>query len=182
MAAVREPREPSMKPLSWVRWRRGSSAGWLARRSLRTAKRRVEVEPFGDAKRKFAGVLEFFEGEEVFPVGVVLDAGDAVGEDVGDGDGESLAALFEGWRRNFAGDEGVGGGFAKDAGGIAGGVAIDFGAGRVGGGGGDAGGGEGGGVGDGHVPVDAAEDGGMASGNGVEVGACGKCARSAQRV
>ncbi len=119
-------------------------------------------------------MFEFFEGEEVVPVGVVLDAGDAVGENVGDGDGESLAALFEGWRRNFAVDEAVGCAFAKDAGGIAGGVAVDLCAGRVGGGGGDVGCGEGGGVGDGHVAVDAAEDGGMAGCDGVEVGAGGE--------
>ena len=46
-------------------------------------------------------MFELFEGEEVFPVGVVLHAGDAVGDDVGDCDCEGLAALFEGWRRNF---------------------------------------------------------------------------------
>ncbi len=56
----------------------------------------VEVEPFGDAEGELAGVLELFEGEEVFPVGVVLDGGDAVGEDVGDGDGEGLATLLRG--------------------------------------------------------------------------------------
>ena len=134
----------------------------------------VEVDPLGDAEGEFVGVLEFFEGEEVVPVGVVLDAGDAVGEDVGDGDGEGLAALFEGRRRNFAEDEGVGGCFAEDAGGGAGGVAVDLGAGGVGGGGGDVGGGEGGGVGDGHVAVDAAEDGGVAGGDLVEVGAGGE--------
>ena len=64
----------------------------------------AEVEPFGDAKRELAGVFQLFEGEEVFPLGVVLDAGDAVGEDVGDGNGEALAALLEGWRRNFGED------------------------------------------------------------------------------
>ena len=145
-----------MKPLSWVRWRRRSSAGWLARRCLRTSTGLVEVEPLADAEVEFVGVFEVFEGEEVVPVGDVLDGGDAVGEDVGDGDGEGLAALFEGGRRNFCDDEGEGGGFAEDAGGVAGGVAVDFGAGGVGGGGGDVGGGEGGGVGDGHVSVDAA--------------------------
>src|SRR5579864_5756653 len=95
-------------------------------------KRRVEGEPFGHAKVKFACVFELFESEEVVPVGVVLNAGDAVGENVGDGDGESLAALLEGWRRNFAVDEAVGCAFAKDAGWVAGGVAIDLCTGRVG--------------------------------------------------
>lgn len=107
----------------------------------------VEVHPFGDAEVEFVGVLEFFEGKEVLPVGVVLDAGDAVREGVGDGDGQGLAALFEAGRRNFRSDEGVGGGFAEDAGGGAGGGAIgpiNLRAGGIRGGGGDVGGGEGG--------------------------------------
>ncbi len=78
------------------------------------------------------------------------------------------------WRWNFAEDEGDGGGFAEDAGGLPEASRSIFAAGRVWGGGGDVGGGEGGGVGDGHVAVDAAEDGGMAGGDGVEVGAGGK--------
>ena len=61
----------------------------------------VEVQPLGDAEGEFVGVLEFFQGEEVVPIGVVLDAGDAVGEGVVDGDGEGLAALFEGRWREF---------------------------------------------------------------------------------
>ncbi len=134
----------------------------------------VEVHPLAYAEREFVGVLELFEGEEVFPVGVVLDAGDSVGECVCDGDGEGLATFFEGWRRNFAEDEGTSGGFAEDSRGIAGGVAVDFGAGGVGGGWGDVGGGEGGGVGYGHVAVYAAEDGGVAACDRVEVGAGGE--------
>ena len=82
-------------------------------------------------------MLELFEGEEVVPVGVVLDAGDAIGEDVGDGDGEGLTALLEARRWNFFEDEGVGGGFPENAGGRAGGIAagpINLRAGGVGGG------------------------------------------------
>jgi len=114
-------------------------------------------------------VLELFEREKIFPVGVVLNAGDAVGEGVGDGDGHGLTALLQRRRRNFCDDEGIDGGFAEDAGGVAGGVAVDFGTGRVGGGGGDVGGDEGGGVGYGHVAVDAAEDGWVACGYLVQV-------------
>ncbi len=47
-------------------------------------------------------MFEVFEDEEVVPVGVVLDGGDAVGEGVGDGDSEGFAALFGGGRRNVA--------------------------------------------------------------------------------
>ena len=109
---------------------------------LEDSERLVEVEPFGDAEGEFAGVFECFHGEEVVPIGVVLNAGDAIREDVGDGDGKGLTALLEGRRRNFADDEGVSAGLAEDAGGVARGIAVDFGAGGVGGGGGDAGGGE----------------------------------------
>ncbi len=77
-------------------------------------------------------------------------------------------------RRDVRLDEGEGGGFADDAGGVAGGVEVDLAAGGVGGGGGDAGGGEGGGVGDGDVAVGAVEDGGVAGGDGVEVLAGGE--------
>ena len=87
----------------------------------------VELEPFGDAEGEFACVFELFEGEEILPFGVVLNAGDAVGQRVVDGYGEGLAALFERRRRDFCGDEGVGGGLAEDAGGGAGGVAVDLG-------------------------------------------------------
>ena len=142
----------------------------------------VEVHPLGDAEGEFSGVLELFEGQEVFPVGVVLDACDSVGECVCDGDGEGLATFFEGWWRNFAEDEGIGGGFAQDSRGFAGGVAVDFGAGGVGGGGGDVGGGEGGGVGYGHVTVHAAEDGGVAACYRVEVGAGGEGVVGPERV
>ncbi len=65
----------------------------------------VEVHPLGYADGEFVGVLEFLEGEEVVPVGVVLHGGDSVGDDVGDRYGEGLATLLEGWRRNFAADE-----------------------------------------------------------------------------
>ncbi len=74
-----------MKPLSMVRWRSGSSAGWLARRCLRIGRGWSKAQPLGYAEVEFAGVLELFQGEEVFPFGVVLDAGDAVGEGVVDG-------------------------------------------------------------------------------------------------
>ncbi len=77
----------------------------------------VEVHPLGHSEVELVGVLKFFECEEVFPFGVVLNAGDAVGECVVDGDGEGLAALFEGRWWNFAEDEVGGGGFAEDAGG-----------------------------------------------------------------
>ena len=136
--------------------------------------RLVELEPFGDAEGEFAGVFEFFHGEEVVPVGVVLHAGDAVGDDLCDGDHEGLAALLEGRRRNFADDQGVGTGLAEDAGRIAGVVAVDFGSGGVGGGRGDASGGESGGVGHGHVAVYANEEGGMSCGDLVEIGPGGQ--------
>ncbi|MCU1225823.1 MAG: hypothetical protein JWQ42_3916 [Edaphobacter sp.] len=133
-----------------------------------------EGEPFCDAEAELMGVLHLFEGEEVLPLGVVLDAGDAVGEGVIDGCGEGATALFERWRRDFAEDEGVGGGLAQDACRGAGGVTIDPGSGWVGGVSGDACGEESGGVGDCHVLVDATEDCGVASGDGVQIGAGGK--------
>ncbi len=34
----------------------------------------VEGQPLADAEVELVGVFELFEGEEVFPVGVVLDA------------------------------------------------------------------------------------------------------------
>src|SRR5258707_892860 len=79
-----------------------------------------------------------------------------------------------GWRRNLCCYEGVGGGFAEDAGGVSGCVAVDLCSRGVGGGGGDVGGSEGGGVGDGHVSVDSAQEGGVAGGDLVEVGAGGE--------
>ncbi len=133
----------------------------------------VEVEPLGDAEVEGAGVFHGFEHEPVFPVGEVLDGGDAVGEGVGDGEVEGFAADVGGGGRDLGVDEGDGGGLADDAGGSAGGVAVDFAAGWVGCGRGDAGGEEGGGVGDDDVAVGAIEDGGMAGGDLVQVGACG---------
>ncbi len=149
--------------------------GWVAGAALlEDGYGLVEVEPLGDAEVELAGVFELFEGEEVPPLGVVLDGGDAVGEGVVDGYVEGLAALFECGRRDFVEDEVAGGGLAEDAGGAAGGVAVDLCAGGIGGVGGDVGGGEGGGVGEGHVAVDAGEDGWVVSGDLVDVGAGGK--------
>ena len=129
----------------------------------------VEGEPLGEAEVELVGVLELFESEEVFPVGVVLDACDTVGEGVFDGQVEGFGALFGAGWRNFAEDQVGSGGFAEDSGGVAGGVAIDFGAGGVGGVGCDAGGGEGGGVGEGDVTVYPLEDAGVALGDRVDV-------------
>ena len=143
-------------------------------RSLRLSTGVSKASHSADAEMEFVVVFEVFEDEEVVPVGEVLDGGDAVGEGVGDGDFEGLAALFARGRRDDFVDEGEGGRFADDAGGFAVGVAVDFAAGGIGGCGGDAGGGEGGGVGDGDVAVGAVEDGGMAGGDGVDVLACGE--------
>ena len=71
-----------------------------------------EVEPLGDAEFELTGVLHGFEGEEVVPIGKILDGGDAVGESVGDGDSEARrrssgvgGGIFErrGWWRRFRG-------------------------------------------------------------------------------
>lgn len=134
----------------------------------------VEGEPLGEAEVELVRVLELFEGEEVLPVGVVLDAGDAVGEGVVDGEVEGFGAVFGAGRGDFVEDEVSRGGFAEDAGGVAGGVVVDFGSLGVGGLVGDAGGGEGGGVGEGDVAVDALEDAGVAGGDGIDVLAGGE--------
>src|ERR1700679_1604381 len=114
----------------------------------------IEGLPLGDSQLELAGVFELFESEEVFPVGVVLNTGDAVGEGVGDSDGHGLTALFEGRRRNFCDDESVDSGFAEDASGRAGRIVvgpIDLGAGWIWCDGGYVGGGERGCVRYGHV-------------------------------
>ena len=141
---------------------------------LKNFKGEGEVDPFRDAKLEFVGVLHGFEGEEVVPVGEVLDGGDAVGESVGDGDLESAAAVFGGRRGYFAEDEIGRGGFAEDARRGSSGVAVDLRAGGIGGGGGDVRQGEGDGVGDGHVAVGAPEDGWVVGGDLVEVLAGGE--------
>ncbi len=130
---------------------------------------KVEVDPLVDAERQFVFVLEAFEDEPVVPGGEVLDGGDAVGERVLDGELESLAAcVVAGWRDVFF-DEGAGGRFADDAGGLALRIAVDVAAEGIGCGGVDARGFECGGVGDGDVAVDAIEEGGVGAGDGVEV-------------
>ncbi len=54
--------------------------GWVAGAALlEDLDGLVEVQPLGDADGELAGVFELFECEEVFPVGVVLHAGDSVG-------------------------------------------------------------------------------------------------------
>ena len=83
---------------------------WLARRCLRIADGEVEVDPLADAEREFVFVLEAFEDEEVFPVGDVLDGGDAVGEGVRDGELEGPGGVSSslGGGMCFV-DEGAGG-------------------------------------------------------------------------
>jgi len=134
----------------------------------------VEGEPFGEAEVELVGVFQLFEGQEVFPFGVVLDAGDAVGEGVVDGEVEGFCSYFGAGGWDFAEDEAGCCGFAEDSGGVAGGVAIDLGAGGVGGVSGDVGGGEGDGVGECHVAVYPAEDAGVAGCDLVDVLAGGE--------
>ena len=85
----------------------------------------------------------------------------------------ALCGAVLGWRRNLLCDEGARGAFAEDAGGLpeasrsilppeGSGVAAVMSA------------AESGGVGDGHVAVDAAEEGGMAGGDVVEVRRVGR--------
>ena len=173
-AAVREPSEPSMKPLSMVRWRSGSFVGWLARRSSRMARgwlksshsetRRWSLLVCSSSSRARKSSQSELSWTVVTPWARASSMATS----------RAWRRCFEARWRDFAEDEVGGGGFAEDAGGGAGGVAVDLGAGGVGGVGGDAGGGEGGGVGDGHVAVDAAEDAGVAGGDGVDVLACGE--------
>ncbi len=103
-----------------------------------------EVEPLGDAEGEFPLALEVFEDEEVVEGGgVVLDAGDTVGEGVVDGGEQGRLAFGGCGRRDLAFDEARGGGFSDDAGEGSGGVVVQLAAGWVGRGRGDAGGGQG---------------------------------------
>ena len=129
---------------------------------LEVAEGEVEVDPFGEAEVEFAFAFHGFEHEPVIPRGEVLNAGDAVGECVGDGEIESLAAGVGVGRRDFAVDEGDGRSFADDAGGGAVRREIDLAAGGGGAVSGDCSGIEGGAVGDDDVTVRAVEDGGVA--------------------
>ncbi len=162
MAAVREPSEPSMKPLRKPVWSMGSLRSWWARILMSSGSGVFEGQPFGDAELEVAFFFQFFVDEEILPVAEVLHAGDAVGERVGDGELVALAAFVGRGRRNDFVDE-VLGGLAKNAGGLAVGVEVDGSALRRLGFAGDARSGEGGGVGDGDVAVDAVEKRGMAA-------------------
>ncbi len=136
--------------------------------------REVEVDPLGDAKGEFAGVLEFFEDEPVVPGGVVLDGGDAVGESILDREFEGFAACFGGGRRDLLLKEGEGGSFADDACGVTVAVVVDLAAHGIWCADVDVGDSECGAVGDRDVAVGALEKCGMVSGNGVEILACGE--------
>jgi len=97
-----------------------------------------------------------------------------VSEGVGHGDFEGSGALVAGRGRDDFVDERESWTFADDSGGVAVGIAVDLCAFGIGGCGGDVGGREGCGVDDGDVAIGAAQDGGMASGDGVDVLAGGK--------
>ena len=72
-AAVREPREPSMKPLSMVVWRK-----WIALRMgglmlFEGGDGRSKASHSLTRRWSFPERFEVFEDEEVFPVGEILD-------------------------------------------------------------------------------------------------------------
>ena len=98
-----------------------------------------------------------------------------MGDGVGDGEFEAAAPLCFAGRRNVLSDEVHPRGFAEDAGRLALCVVVDLATWGGGGCAGDAGGGECCRVGDGDVPVDADEDGGMARCHGVKICSRGKC-------
>ena len=99
----------------------------------------VEGQPLGHANRQLALALQLLEHEEVFPIGVVLDRGEAMRGGVGKCEFHAAAAVSI-CRRGDAGlDLAQRGVFADDASGGARGVAVEVAALRMGGGIGDAG-------------------------------------------
>jgi hypothetical protein len=100
MAAVREPSEPSMKPLRKPVWSMGSLASWWARiliqigsgalKGSHSEMRRLSLPSFSNSSKT----------RKILPVAEVLHAGDAVGEGVGDGQFVAAAALVVAGRGN----------------------------------------------------------------------------------
>ncbi len=134
----------------------------------------TEGQPLGDAQGQLAFALHLLHDEEVFPIGVVLRGGEAVGDGVGHCEFEAAAPLRFAAGRNVLSNEFHPRGFAEDAGRLALGVAIDLATCRVGGSAGNASGGECCRVGDGDVSIDAAKDGGMACCDGVDIASGGQ--------
>src|SRR5438876_10550914 len=98
---------------------------------LEDAERRVERQPLGNARGQFAFALQFFEGEEIFPIGIILDGGDAGLGSIGQCQLERVAALRGSWFGQFI-ENYVLGSCAQDAGRDASGAAIDLTASRIG--------------------------------------------------
>ena len=82
---MREPSEPSMKPFSMPMWSSGSFG--VAGAAFFEDRRAGRSKASHSVTRRWSLPVSSrsIEDEEVFPVGEVLDGGDAVGEGVGDG-------------------------------------------------------------------------------------------------
>ena len=118
MAAVREPSEPSMNPLSMPVWSKRIIDIMMSAMCFQFVERVFEWQPLADAEMKLSIFLHLLEDEEVFPVAEVLHAGDAVGEGIMDSEFVAFAALFQCRRRDDFVDEALRR-FAKNAGGFA---------------------------------------------------------------
>ena len=57
----------------------GVIGGMAGAAGFEDGNRSVEVEPLADTEVKLSGVLKLFEGEEVFPAGVVLNGRNSIG-------------------------------------------------------------------------------------------------------
>ena len=178
---MREPSDPSMKPLSMPVCSMLSDWGCAARCACRLLSWIVEGQPLGDARGELSVAFDFLENLEIIPtylrlsvVGIVLRGGDAPLRP------DSCRAASMACRRRSCvglgndGEHRLARGFAQNAGGLAGGIAIDFSALRILAGDGDAGQLQCAGVGHRDVSIDALQKYRMIGGDFIDVPAAGQ--------
>ncbi len=147
---------------------------------LQIAQLIVKGHPFGDAGGQFSAMLELLENLEIIPaqlrvsgVGIVLRGSDAPLRQILQGGFDSLSATVMVRFGDHRGHR-VTRGFTQNAGGLAGGVAIDFAAFRILAGNRDAGQLQRPGVSDGDVSIHALQKDGMVGGDFIDVPAAGE--------